>query len=69
MVDEPVWSAEDWQAYFDERAGIREKDGVMTKVMAEAMAFGEVVNLYMETNDVTRSTAVHDLRRKLGVNP
>ncbi len=69
MADDSTWSAEDWRAYFDERAGIREHDANMKRDMAEALAFGEVVNLYMATNDVSRSTAVYDLRRKMGVNP
>src|SRR5215472_1420938 len=33
------WSAEDWQAYFDERAGIAEFDGGLPRPEAEARAF------------------------------
>ena len=33
------WSAEDWQAYFDERAGIAEFDGGLSRAEAEARAF------------------------------
>ena len=33
------WSAEDWQAYFDERAGIAEFEGGLTRPEAEALAF------------------------------
>ena len=33
------WSAEDWQAHFDERAGIAEFDGVLPRSEAEALAF------------------------------
>ena len=33
------WSAEDWQAYFDERAGIAEFDGGQPRPEAEARAF------------------------------
>ena len=33
------WSAEDWQAYFDERAGIFEFDGGLPRAEAEARAF------------------------------
>jgi hypothetical protein len=33
------WSAEDWQAYFEERAGIAEFDGGLTHLEAEALAF------------------------------
>jgi hypothetical protein len=33
------WSGEDWQAYFDERAGIAEFDGGLPRPDAEARAF------------------------------
>ena len=33
------WSAEDWQVYFDERAGIAEFDGGLPRAQAEAQAF------------------------------
>ena len=33
------WSVEDWQAYFDERAGIFEFDGGLPRAEAEARAF------------------------------
>jgi len=33
------WSADDWQAYFDERAGIVEFDGGLPRSEAEARAF------------------------------
>ena len=33
------WSAEDWRAYFDERAGIAEFEGGLARVEAEARAF------------------------------
>ena len=33
------WTAEDWRAFFDERAGIAEFDGEQTRVDAEALAF------------------------------
>jgi hypothetical protein len=32
------WSAEDWQAFFDERAGITEFDGRLSRAEAEALA-------------------------------
>jgi len=37
--DHDGWSAEDWQAYFDERAGIVEFDGGVPRLEAEAYAF------------------------------
>jgi hypothetical protein len=33
------WTAEDWQAFFDERAGIAEFDGELPRRQAEAQAF------------------------------
>jgi hypothetical protein len=33
------WSAEDWQVFFDERAGIAEFDGGLSRRQAEARAF------------------------------
>ncbi len=33
------WDAEDWQAYFEERAGIAEHDGGLTRTDAERQAF------------------------------
>jgi len=36
---EDGWSAEDWQAFFDERAGIVEFDGGLPRAQAEARAF------------------------------
>jgi hypothetical protein len=33
------WSCEDWQVYFDERAGIAEFDGGLPREAAEAQAF------------------------------
>ena len=33
------WSAEDWQAYYDERAGVIEFDGGLPRAQAEAQAF------------------------------
>ncbi len=36
---ESKWTAEDWQAFFDERAGIAENDGGLPRVKAETRAF------------------------------
>jgi hypothetical protein len=36
---EDGWSAEDWQVFFDERAGIVEFDGGLPRSDAEAQAF------------------------------
>jgi hypothetical protein len=37
------FSADDWQAYFDERAGIRELDGEMPRDEAEALALQDTI--------------------------
>jgi hypothetical protein len=39
VADHDAWTAEDWQAFFDERAGIAEFDGGQSREQAEAMAF------------------------------
>jgi hypothetical protein len=44
------WSAEDWQAYFDERAGIIEFDGGLPRAEAEAQAFACCVNEWLNRN-------------------
>jgi hypothetical protein len=36
-------SPEDWQAYFDERAAIREYEGQLRRAEAEALAFEDTV--------------------------
>ena len=41
------WSAEDWQAHFDERAGIAEYDGGLPREWAEARAFACCVAEWM----------------------
>ncbi len=49
------WSAEEWQAFFDERARIAEFDGGQSRADAEAMAFEyclvEWFNRHMERSD------------------
>jgi hypothetical protein len=44
------WSAADWQAYFDERAGIAEFDGGVPRPEAEARAFNCCVAEWMNRN-------------------
>jgi hypothetical protein len=46
------WSAEDWQAYFDERAGIIEFDGGLPRAEAEAQAFACCVVEWLNRNPV-----------------
>lgn len=45
--DRDGWSAEDWLAYFDERAGIAEFDGGLPRLEAEALAFESCVVEWM----------------------
>jgi hypothetical protein len=47
-----VWSAEDWQAFFDERAGIAEFDGGLPRAQAEAQAFDHCVDEWLSRNPV-----------------
>jgi hypothetical protein len=44
------WSAEDWHAFFDERAGIAEFDGGMTRPEAEVRAFDCCVVEWLNRN-------------------
>ena len=44
------WSAEDWQAFFDERAGIAEFDGLLPRAEAEAQAFAGCIAEWLNRN-------------------
>ena len=46
------WSAEDWRAFFDERAGIAEFDGGLPRSEAEARAFACCVAEWLNRNPV-----------------
>ena len=46
------WSGEDWQAFFDERAGIAEFDGGLPRDQAEARAFACCVAEWLNRNPV-----------------
>ena len=48
------WSAEDWQAFFDERAGIAEFDGGLPRAEAEARAFACCVVEWLNRNSCAR---------------
>jgi hypothetical protein len=41
------WSAEDWQAFFDERAAIAEFDGGLPRTEAEMSAFQHCIEKYL----------------------
>jgi hypothetical protein len=44
------WNAEDWQAYFDERAGMAEYDGGVSRRAAERLAFENCISLWLDGN-------------------
>jgi hypothetical protein len=46
------WSREDWLAFFDERAGIAEFDGGLSRQQAEARAFACCVLEWLNSNPV-----------------
>ncbi len=50
------WSAEDWQAFFDERAGIAQFDGGLSREDAEARAFACCVAEWLNRNPVSSAT-------------
>ncbi len=44
------WSSEDWRTLFDERAGIAEFDGGLSRAKAEMSAYDQCVTKYMALN-------------------
>jgi hypothetical protein len=44
------WSSEDWQVFFDERAGIAEFDGGLSRAEAEARAFACCIAEWLNRN-------------------
>jgi hypothetical protein len=51
LKNEPSsWSAEDWLAYFDERAGIAEFDAGFSRIEAELSAFLDCVDRWLAMN-------------------
>jgi hypothetical protein len=46
------WTAQDWQAFFDERTPIAEFDGGLPRQVAEARAFGACVVEWLNRNPV-----------------
>jgi hypothetical protein len=51
-TDRDGWTAEDWQVFFDERAGIAEFDGGLPRPEAEARAFACCVVEWLNRNSV-----------------
>ncbi len=59
------WSAEDWRAFFDERAGIAEFDGGLSRAEAEASAFDSLRRRVAEPqSDALSTRALFRLRRR-----
>jgi hypothetical protein len=46
------WSVEDWHVFFDERAGIAEFDGALSRAQADAQAFSECVAEWVQLQHV-----------------
>lgn len=49
-VDPSGWTPEDWQAHFEERAGIRHFEGGFERNEAERLAFNDCVTEWMTRN-------------------
>jgi hypothetical protein len=49
------WTAEDWEAFFDERAGIAENDGGLPHRQAEELAFEHCVEEWLRRHPVRSS--------------
>jgi len=49
------WQAADWQAYFDERAGIREHDGSLPRAEAERLALEDATAQWLRLNPAPAS--------------
>jgi hypothetical protein len=52
------WTTKDWQAFFDERAGITEFDGGLSRGEAEARAFECCVTEWLNRNRVASSADI-----------
>lgn len=67
------WKTEDWRAYFDERAGIREHDGKLPRVEAERLAFEDTISQWLcrhpPPSTAFEQGCVHCDRRKTEADP
>jgi hypothetical protein len=48
--DRRAWGAEDWRAYFEERAAIRENDGEVSWAEAERLALEDTITQWLRLN-------------------
>ena len=51
-----VWESDDWQAYFDERAGIIEYDGGVSRPEAEVRALDSCIAEWLRRNPIRASS-------------
>jgi hypothetical protein len=56
--DRDGWTAEDWQVFLDERAGIAEFDGSVPRLEAEARAFACCVVEWLKRNFIRAVAAI-----------
>ena len=52
------WSAQDWQVFFEERAGVAEFDGGLSRAEADCLAFGCCVTEWLNRHPIL-STPAH----------
>src|SRR5690349_1957887 len=64
------WDAEDWRAFFDERAAFREFEGGYDRVTAERLAWGEMQNKWhMLNGERVSQDLCAGCRRPIGTEP
>jgi hypothetical protein len=62
------WDSEDWQAYFDERAGIAQYDGGFSRVQAELCAFEDSVDHWLAMHPPSPQRTALCLHCKLAIS-
>lgn len=65
MASDGAWTVDDWRYEFNERAGIAEFDGGMSREAAELLAFQHCVRLMAKRGDMSRPEAASRLRAML----
>lgn len=51
MADTSAWDREDWRAFYEERAAIREYDGGYKRQVAETLARADVIVTRRDTKE------------------
>ena len=49
-ISQTLWSAQDWRIYYEERAGILEYDGQLTRAEAERVAYSTTLAIWMDAH-------------------